>query len=118
MNRKSSPRPNREINRIGRRPNRSDSRPRTGPTRKLIAPPQVAKITFTSAAEAVSPPVNCFSRAGRIGTMMPIDMALATALTKMNPNAARRPRSEGAVSEMAGAASSGMEGESFWGRQP
>src|SRR6185437_7391834 len=89
MKRKSMPKPVREISKTGLLPNRSDKSPRTGPAKKLINPPATAKVTFHSAAMAVSPPENCFRRFGRIGTMMPMDIALATALTKMKPKAAR-----------------------------
>src|SRR5512143_995906 len=89
------PNPVSEIRSTGRRPSRSDNKLKTGPAKKLISPPATAKITFHSAAIAVSPPENCFKRLGRIGTMMPIDMALATALTNMKPNAARPPPSTG-----------------------
>src|SRR5579859_5613729 len=98
MNRKSRPRPDSETSSTGRRPRRSASSPRIGPAKKLITPPQLAKTTFHSAAAAVSPPTNCFSRLGRIGTMMPIDMALVTALMKMKPNAARGERPADALS--------------------
>ncbi len=102
MNRKSNPNPPKDSNSTGRRPNRSDSKPSTGPAKKLISPPNTANETFQSAAAAVSPPLNCFRRLGSTGTMMPIVTAQATALTKMNPNAARRrPDAGSAASVMA-----------------
>src|SRR6185437_9271118 len=79
-----------EIKRIGRRPTRSDSIPRIGPTKNCISPQVVAKTTFQSEAAAVSPPASWRIRLGRIGIINPNEIDVISALAKMKPNAARR----------------------------
>src|SRR3990167_2528645 len=65
--------------------------PRIGPMKNCITPQVTANTTFHSDAVAVSPPVNCLIRLGRIGIMIPNETAFITAEAKMKPNAARRP---------------------------
>ena len=64
--------------------------PRIGPTTNCISPQVVAKSTFHSDAAAVSPPVNCLIRLGRMGIISPNDTEVISALAKMKPKAACR----------------------------
>ena len=56
-----------------------------------MAPQVTAKITFHSAASAVSPPVKALIRLGRTGMIRPNEMLFISAVAKMKPKAARRP---------------------------
>src|SRR3990167_7151674 len=90
MNRKSTPRPKIEVRITGRRPKRSDIRPRIGEQMNCITPQVVANSTFQSAAVAVSPPPNAFTRLGRTGIITPRDRTSRIAVMKMKPSAAWR----------------------------
>jgi hypothetical protein len=55
-----------------------------------MSPQTVPNSTTHSEAEAVSPPAICFTRAGRIGIMMPNEIELIREAAKMKPIAALR----------------------------
>jgi hypothetical protein len=88
MNRKSTPRPKIEVRITGRRPQRSDIRPRIGEQKNCITPQVVANSTTHRAVEAVSPPLKRFISSGSTGIITPSDSTSRQAVTKMKPSAA------------------------------
>ena len=106
MTRKSTARPKIEISITGRRPNRSDSMPSTGPADELHHAPGDPEHRPASSPprSRCRAPTNDLIRLGSTGIIRPNETAFITAVAKMKPNAGARPAAPaGAAVEARGA---------------